>query len=121
MLSKIKKYFRTGNNINVIPQIQSAKASSSIGFGFNFIREDANRGMIEIIFPSGSGGENINIFPAGWKWEHIAVSCGFFKSLSEAKRAGWDGEIPGGYNERKNKGLWQMVYIYVPPKKIEQA
>jgi hypothetical protein len=33
-------------------------------------------------------------------WQDIAVQCGFFDSKGQAKKNGWEGEIPSGWNER---------------------
>lgn len=120
MISAIKrKLFGTANIINKLPEIPRAKTATPLGFGFNFCREGTDSRMIETFFQSdvslcgvGSPIETINIFPANWKLEHIAVSCGFFKSLSEARKSGWQGEIPQGYTEKTHKKRLQKVYIY---------
>lgn len=40
-------------------------------------------------------------FDDSWKMENIAVACGFFPSLTQARKNGWNGDIPQGFNFKK--------------------
>lgn len=33
-------------------------------------------------------------------WQDLAVECGVFQSKGQAKKNGWQGEIPSGFSQR---------------------
>jgi hypothetical protein len=50
-----------------------------------------------------------------WTMAHIAVYMELFPSLGQARKNGWDGEIPHGYTERKRIGkMKKSLYIHNP-------
>lgn len=40
------------------------------------------------------------VAPQNWGWSHVARALGFFKSGTEARRNGWDGDFQTGWNEK---------------------
>ena len=59
--------------------------------------------------------DHIEIQPH-WKMAHIAVEMGLFPSAGQARKDGWDGDIPFGYTERKKIGkMNKSMYIHNPP------
>lgn len=52
-------------------------------------------------------------------WEEVAVLSGAFKSKSDARRNGWTGEIPKGFNQRaigqnKNRRCLTVLNELIP-------
>jgi len=126
-MNLFKKKWKSGGNINVLRDIPLAKSSTKIGFGFIFVKQSTPQSIMSLMFECKTGPfwlgkmpvETINICSDNWKWEHVAVSCGFFDSLSNARRGGWAGDIEDGINERKYKRKGQVVWAYSPPKAVQ--
>lgn len=58
--------------------------------------------------------DSIEIQPH-WMMPHIAVEMGLFPSIGQARKNGWDGDIPHGYTERKGIGkMKKSMYIHNP-------
>lgn len=58
--------------------------------------------------------DSIEIQPH-WTMAHIAVEMGLFPSAGQARKNGWNGEIPSGYTERKGLGkMKKNLYIHNP-------
>ena len=47
--------------------------------------------------------EPVIVFDDTWTMANIAVECDLAKSLSQARKQGWDEKIPNGFSERKKK------------------
>lgn len=92
----------------------SVSRANKIGFGFNLARIDTPLNTAVDLFGFEKD-ETIIFFPMNWRWEDVAVECGLWDSKSEAKRNGFSGVIPTGFNERKLKKIRQVIYTYVPP------
>ena len=43
-------------------------------------------------------GENFTIIEDNWLMAHVMHKAGIFKSISQAKKAGWNKPIPDGFN-----------------------
>lgn len=49
-----------------------------------------------------------------WSLAHVVHHCGWFKSVTEAKKNGWDRPVPPGYtNLRRKKGGKEIFILNV--------
>lgn len=55
------------------------------------------------ILNTSTGAGPLFIAPTGWHWAQIARSFGVFKSATQARKNGWDGEPDPGFNFRQFK------------------
>lgn len=85
--------------------------ATSFGFGWNIVREDTPKDLIEAFFPKR---EKILLFSSRWRWEEIGFALGLFDSKSAAKKSGWSGKISEGFNQKKVKKMQNIIYSYVP-------
>ena len=76
---------------------------------FNFISKQASENDIEILMgPFEETDGPIIKFPDNWIMAHIMHSAGIFKSVTEARKNGWNKPIPPGF-----------IHLTVTKKKID--
>lgn len=82
-----------------------------INFNFNFISSNVSTKDIEDFFCPLDGSEIFYLIQPHYKLYNVMYLSGIFSSLTQAKKNGWDKEIPKGYSEYivgKNK---RKIYI----------
>lgn len=63
----------------------------------NFVYFTVGQKQIECLF----GNEEVILFDDAFHLEHLVVSLGVFRSLTEARKNNWSGDIPRGFKEHK--------------------
>lgn len=85
---------------------------------FNFIGENVSDADAELLMgPFEPSDGPVIRFPESWSMSHIMHAAGIFKSVSEARKNGWDKPIPNGFQHlvvTKRK-----INIYVLNKLVE--
>lgn len=76
----------------------------------DFIHEKATEKDIDLLF--GPDPEPFERFSNGFLMEHLVIRLGIFKSLTQARKNGWSGEIPPGF--RKWKIGKKVFFTYIP-------
>lgn len=83
-------------------------------FEFNFVRE----GLFNLPERDWWGFDinNSIVIKSHWKLAHLAVEMGLFKSVSQANKNGWAGEIPLGFTQKTNIGKMKLrLFIHNAP------
>jgi hypothetical protein len=80
--------------------------------GTNFIHQFRNQSDRELFFGPIESDERFVVFDDSWTLADIAVEAGLMPSKSQARKQGFDGDIPAGFTigreKRKghNKNFW---------------
>lgn len=81
---------------------------------FNFIHPDHDENDLKLF----NGEEVITIRPEWNSLAHLVAHTGFFSSIKEAKKNGWDKPIPPGWNEfilgKNNPRRRIDLFVFVP-------
>jgi len=79
---------------------------------FNFVSEKVSDADMELFMgPFESDDGPLIRFPDNWIMAHIMYTAGIFKSISDARRNGWDKPIPKGYQELTVSKRRVKIYI----------
>lgn len=68
---------------------------------FVFISAEASVGLVNRCFGGVESNEQCIPITSGFTKADMAVATGKFKSKTQARKNGWDGEIPGGIHQWK--------------------
>lgn len=85
---------------------------------WNFCDNLLTTSMADQLFGPLEEGEEIRFIDSAVKLEHLAVIMGVFPSVTQARKNGWQGELPTGYNEmRRGK---RVFYLYILPENCRE-
>lgn len=86
--------------------------TNTCGHGYNIATDNACAYSIQIMFQP-EPEEPINYISPTATWEDIAVALGVFPSKGQARKNGWAGELPTGFNTRTTK-KHGTIWLYKP-------
>jgi hypothetical protein len=67
-------------------------------YSYNFISKNILKGDLDLFFGPVEIGEEFTVLEPNWIMAHVMYEAGVFTSISQARKNGWNKDIPKGYS-----------------------